>query len=143
MLQRILRERRRRGWKSRRKWEKAQRKKRREEQELRKSREYAKPDRWLNVEGVVVGVHVLRNRFRGPVEYRFEFHRKDGANRQLATDFGEPDLAVLVKAITVATQYREFDRRRRELERKARVGVSETKPSKAKSHPKVSQGSRK
>ena len=142
MFQRILRERRRNGWKSRRKWQKAQRKIRREEQKLRKSREYAKPDRWLNVEGVVIGVHVLRNRFRGPVEYRFEFHRKDGANKQLATDFGEQDLDVLRKAMTVATRYREFARRKQASKRHANIGVVEAKPSKVKSLPKVSHGNR-
>jgi hypothetical protein len=142
MFQRILRERRRNRWKSRRKWQKAQRKIRREEQELRKSREYAKPDRWLNVQGVVIGVHILRNRFRSPVEFRFEFHRKDGANKQLATDFGEQDLDVLLKAITVATRYREFHRRKRASKRNGNVGVVEAKPSKVKSLPKVSQGNR-
>ena len=142
MFQRILRERRRNGWKSRRKWQKAQRKKQRAEEEVRKSREYAKPDRWLNVEGVVVGVHVLRNRFRGSVEYRFEFHRKDGANKRLVTDFGEQDLDVLRKAVVVAARLREFDRQKRATERDVNIGVAEAKPSKVKALPKVSQGNR-
>ena len=113
MFQRILRERRSNGWKSRRKWQNAQRKVKREEEALRKAREYAKPDEWLNVEGMVIGVHILRDRFHDSVEYRFEFHRKDGANKRLVTDFGEKDLKVLLKAVSVATRYREYDRRRR------------------------------
>ena len=143
MFQRILRERRRNEWKSRRKWHKAWRKIQREEQELRKSREYAKPDRWFSEEGVVVGVHFLRNRYRGSIEYRFEFHRKDGANKRLDTDFGEQDLAVLLKAVAKSRRYREFDRQRRASKRDENFGVVETKPSKAKSLPKVSQGNRK
>ena len=124
MFQRILRERRRNRWKSRRKWEKAQRIKQREEQRLREAKEYAKPDLYLNVEGVVIGVHVLRNRFKGNVEYRFEFHRKDGSNKQLAADFGEVDLAVLKKAVQVAKLYRGF----KEREQQSNAPLAERSP---------------
>lgn len=143
MFKRILRERRRNSGKSRRKWQKAQRKKRREEQKLRKAREYAQPDRWVNVQGVVIGVHILRNHYRGPVEYRFEFLRKDGTNKRLVTDFGEQDLRVLFKAVQAAARYCELDRQKRAPKRRRNVGVMETKPSKAASRPKVSQGNRK
>ena len=135
MFKRILRERRRNSGKSRRKWQKAQRTKRREEQKLRKAREYAEPDGWFNVQDVVIGVHILRNRYRGPVEYRFEFARKDGASKRLVTDFGEQDLDVLLKAVAVATQYREFDRRTGASKRNVNLRAIKAKPSKVKSLP--------
>ena len=142
MFQRILRERRRKGWKSRRKWQKAQRLKQREEEKLRKAREYAAPDLTRNVKGVVVGIHVLRNRFRGSVEYRFEFHRKDGANKRLVTDFGEQDLNVLREVILKATRLCESERRKHSSACDVNVGEFEAKPSKVKRRPKVSQGNR-
>lgn len=138
MFQRIARERRKKGWKSRRKWQKAQRIKRREEERLRKSREYATPDHQFNVDGVVVSVHELRNRFRGPVEYRFEFHRKDGPNKQLASDFGDQDLDVLIKAITISARYREIIHKKREASQRGNTGITKFKPSKARTLPRAS-----
>lgn len=143
MFQRILREKRRNGWKSRRKWEKSQRIKRREEQRLRKAREYAEPDGWSNVDGVKVGIHVLRNRFKGTVEYRFEFRRKDGLNKPLATDFGEVDLVALQKAVQKAIDIAASKSGNSKATRRLQNGRRETTPSKAASAPHVNQGNRK
>ena len=142
MFQHVLRETRRNGWKSRRKWQKAQRRKQREEQRLAKAKDYAEPDRWINVDGLMIGVHVLRERFRGTVEYRFEFRRKDGSNGRLAMDFGEADLVVLQKAVQVARRYRGFQERKRKATRRLQYGPGGTTPSKAASTPRVNRGNR-
>lgn len=144
MFQKILRERRRNGWKSRRKWRKAQELKRREEERIREAKGYAKPDLEKNVDGVVIGVHILRDRFRGSVELRFEFHRKEGRQPQLATDFGEADLAALKEAVDFAMQCCE---RQRQESKSAKLHVVDghggSKPSKASSTPRVNQRNRK
>ena len=108
MFRSILRESRRRKWKSTRKWQKAKRKQQRLEDQLQKAREVAEPDRWFNAKGLVVGVHVLRNRYRGTEEYRFEFFRKDGTRYPFASDFGERDLDALIYAIQCAKRYRDY-----------------------------------
>ncbi len=143
MFRAIMRERRKNAWKSRRKWQKAVRKKQRHEAELRKATQYAQPDRWFNIDGVVIGVHVLRDRFRGPVQYRFEFYRKDSAQRGLVSDFGEQDLRTLAKAINAATKYRKFAEARRNSKRSTNHGTRETKPSKVASQSPRSSGGRK
>ena len=59
MFRAIKRARRAKAWKSQRKWQHAMRKKKRHEEELRQAMKYAQPDRWINVHGVVIGVHLL------------------------------------------------------------------------------------
>ena len=143
MFRAIMRERRKNAWKSRRKWQKAVRQKQRHEAELRKATQYAQPDRWINVNGVVIGVHVLRDRFRGPVQYRFEFYRKDSAQKGLASDFGEQDLGTLARAINAATRYRKFAEARRNSKRSTNHGMREAKPSKVASRSSRSSEGRK
>lgn len=141
MFQKILRERRRNGWKSRRKWRKAQQLKRREEERIRKAKDYAKADLDTNVDGVVVGIHILRDRFRDSVELRFEFRRKEGRQAQLATDFGEADFIALKKAIEYAKRYCEHQRRK-SANLHVVNGHGGSKPSKASSAPRVNPRNR-
>ena len=136
------RRKRKRTWKSGKKWRKSQERKRRLEDELQKVREYTKPDLTFNVRGLVVGVHMLRERFRSDTEFRFEFFRKERTER-LASDFGERDLDTLLEAVRLAKQCREAVQRQRRAERQRALGNIEPPPSKAKAHPRVRQGSRK
>ena len=143
MFRAMKRARRGKAWKSQRKWQHALRKKQRHEDELRQTMKYAQPDRWINVRGVVIGVHLLRSRFRGPLQYRFEFYRKDSAQKGLAVDFGEDDLPTLVEAVQAATRYRKFVESRESSNRSRNHGTRDTKPSKAASRSPRSSGSRK
>jgi hypothetical protein len=102
----IARERRARKWKSTRQWQNAQREKRKLEKRLGRLKEALKPDDDFNVEGIMVGVHVIRGRFQGGREFRFEFGRKEARDRHLAHDFGERDLDVLIEAVRRAKVYR-------------------------------------
>ena len=142
MFRAIMRERRRNAWKSQRKWQKAVRTKQRLEEQLRKASEYAEPDRWHNIAGVMIGVHVLRDRYRGQ-SYRFEFCRKDDAQKKPPRDFGEHDLQALVKAVEAAAKYRKFVETQERSRRSTAHGTRRAKPSKAASGPRVRQGSRK
>ncbi len=126
----LLRRRRKRIWKSKRKWQKSLERKRRLEEELHKVRQYTEPDRSFNVKGLLVGVHILRDRFRGSTELRFEFFRKEGTKR-LASDFGEHDLDALLKAVRCAKHYRTLVERKRRSAKQSASGNTGAVPSKA------------
>jgi hypothetical protein len=102
MIARILREQRRRKWKSTAKWRKAQAKKARLEKMLEKLTESLKPDYEHNENGILISVYKLRNR-QGQRDVRFEFSRKDRFGP--ASDFGVGDFKALISAIESARLY--------------------------------------
>ncbi len=94
MFNTILRERRQRKWSAKRK---AMDRKTKLEQQLEKLEKRIEPDHWKNEDGILVGIHSCRGRYRRP-EFRFEFYRKDPLRGRVA-DFGEADLDALIEAI--------------------------------------------
>lgn len=102
MITQILRERRRRKWKSAERWRKQQEKKKRLERQLEKVKESLKPDVVLNTNGILISVHKLRTR-QGKKDPRFIFDRKE--RNEPASDFGKGDFEALKRAIDYASSF--------------------------------------
>ena len=101
MFSRIMRERRKRKWKSTAKWRKAKAKKERLEKKLAKTNERLEPDYMHNENGILIAVYKCRSRYRR--EIRFEFLRNDA--RGPVSDFGVNDLQALIRAVESARLY--------------------------------------
>ena len=102
LFSQIMRERRRRKWKSAEKWRRQQQKKKRLEKKLEKLTECLKPDDEHNENGILIAVFKLRNR-QGQKDTRFEFSRKDRFGP--ASDFGVGDFKALINAIESVRLY--------------------------------------
>ena len=101
MFNAILRERRRKKWKSAKRWQQKRDRKDRLERELRRLGEYVEPDLVHNHKGVLIGFHLLRSKF-GKSEIRVEFSRKFDSRRSPENQFAFNDLPILVEAIREA-----------------------------------------
>ena len=104
-LRKIAREKRARKWKSTREWQQAQREKRKLEKRLGILKQRLEPDRRINVNGICLDVHVIRDRYRGGPRYHFEFGRKVSGDKDLDQDYGEHDLDALINAVQCAKTF--------------------------------------
>ena len=100
MLEAIIRERKRRKWKTR---AKAMDRAKQLEKQLGRYELERAPDATRNMEGILIVCHRCRGRFGKP-DLRFEFSRKDPL-RGPTSDYGEQDLDALMRAIEACKTY--------------------------------------